>query len=43
MYGYLPTNKAFDYHCYEAYSGIFVRGTGDEVAQLLVDMLQQLR
>jgi len=41
--GYLPSNKAYDYNCYEAYNSNFARGTGDQVAELLVDMLNQLK
>ena len=38
---YLPTNLAFDYGCYESFTGNFVRGTGDDLAQNFVSMLEQ--
>ena len=38
-YGYLPTNEAYDYGCYESHTGDFARGTGDQLAQAYVDML----
>lgn len=39
---YLPTNKAYDYGCYESYTGKFARGTGDRVADTLISMLKEL-
>ena len=41
--GYLPTNKAFDYGCYESFTGRFARGTGDRVADTLVSMLKEMK
>ena len=41
-YGYIPTNKAYDYGCYESFTGDFARGTGDQLAQAYVDMLNEL-
>lgn len=40
---YLPTNKAYDYGCYESYTGKFARGTGDQVADTLVSMLKEMK
>ena len=41
-YGYIPTNKAYDYGCYESHTGDFARGTGDQLASKYVDMLSEL-
>lgn len=41
--GYIPTNLAYDYGCYESHTGWFVRGTGDTLAQTFVNMLEQLK
>ena len=41
-YGYMPTNKAYDYGCYESHSANYARGTGDQLAQAYVDMLREL-
>lgn len=41
--GYLPTVKAYDYGCYESYTGKFARGTGDQVADTLVSMLKEMK
>lgn len=41
-YGYIPTNLAYDYGCYESHTGNFARGTGDELAQTYVDMISEL-
>ena len=38
-YGYIPTNLAFDYVCYESTTGSFARGVGDEVAAKYVELL----
>ena len=42
-HGYLPSTLAYDYNSYEAYNGNFARGTGDEVAKLLVEMLKEMK
>lgn len=42
-HGYLPTTKAYDYNYYEAYSGNFARGTGDDLAKTFVEMLESLK
>ena len=41
--GYLPTNKAYDYGCYESYTGKFARGTGDRIADTLISMLKEMK
>ena len=41
--GYIPTNKAYDYGCYESHTGNYARGTGDQLAQAYVDMLLELK
>lgn len=41
--GYLPTNKAYDYGCYESFTGKFARGTGDQVADALISMLKEIK
>lgn len=41
-FGYIPTNLAYDYGCYESHTGDFARGTGDLLAQAYVDMLKEL-
>ena len=41
-YGYIPTNKAYDYGCYESHTGNFARGTGDQLAQAYANMLNEL-
>ena len=40
--GYIPTNKAYDYGCYESHTGNFARGTGDQLASKYVEMLTEL-
>ena len=40
--GYIPTNKAYDYGCYESHNGDFARGTGDKLAAKYVAMLNEL-
>ena len=39
-FGYIPTNLAFDYVCYESTTGSFARGVGDEVAAKYVELLE---
>ena len=41
-YGYMPTNKAYDYGCYESHSANYARGTGDLLANAFMDMLDEL-
>lgn len=40
--GYIPTNLAYDYGCYESHTGRFTRGTGDRLAETFVNMLKEL-
>lgn len=42
-FGYVASAGAFDYGCYEADIGIYQKGTGEEVASKLVDMLNGLK
>lgn len=37
--GYIPTNLAYDYVCYESTTGKFARGTGDILAEKYVELL----
>lgn len=37
---YIPTNKAYDYGCYESYVGYFQRGTGDQLVETFLAMLK---
>lgn len=39
-YGYIPTNLAYDYVCYESTTGRFARGTGDILAEKYVELLK---
>lgn len=39
---YIPTQKAYDYTCYESDITRFVPGTGEVLQQTLLEMLQQL-
>ena len=41
--GYIPTNKAFDYRCYESDTGKFARGTGDLLVEEFIKMLTELK
>ena len=41
-YGYMPTAKAYDYHCYEANTCRYERGVGDALAEEYMKLLQQL-
>lgn len=40
---YVASKEAFDYGCYEADIRRFTRGTAEEVAQILVDMVAELK
>lgn len=40
---YVPTEKAYDFKCYEACISYFVKGTGEIVAEKLVDMLDRIK
>ena len=39
--GYIPSNKAYDFGCYESHTGKFARGTGDQLAELFVSMITE--
>lgn len=41
--GYLPTDKAYDYHVYEGFVTKFVRGTAEDLADTFLSMLTQLQ
>jgi len=36
---YLPTEKAYDFGCYESHTGRFERGTAEDLAETFVEML----
>ncbi len=40
--GYLPTEEAWDYGCYEQYSSTYVRSTAENMAKTYIDMLEDL-
>ena len=40
--GYLPTEFAWDYGCYEQYSSNFVRGTAEQMETAFIQMLNDL-
>ena len=40
--GYIPSDAAFNYRCYEADTGFFARGTGELLADNYLEMLQQI-
>ena len=41
--GYIPTQQAHDYGCYESHTGRFVPGTGEELVQVLSESLTELK
>lgn len=41
--GYITTDMAYDYGCYESHSGRFVKGTGDKLAATFIDALKELK
>lgn len=41
-FAYISSEAGFDYNCYEANTGRFVRGTGEALAEEFVSMLNQL-
>ena len=41
--GYLPSQEAFEYRCYESCTTFFARGTGEAMAERLVEMLKSIR
>lgn len=38
-FGYIPTDLAFDYVCYESTTGSFARGVGNQVAEKYVELI----
>ena len=41
--GYIPSDLAYDYGCYESHTGRFARGTGNELAAAYLDALNELK
>ena len=41
--GYIPSDKAFNYRCYEADTGFFARGTAEKLAEKYVEMLKEIQ
>jgi len=41
--GYIPTEKAFNYRCYEADTGFYARGTAEKLAEKYVEMLKEIQ
>lgn len=42
-YGYLPTQDAFDYNCYEANTTPFAPGIGEKLSQTFVKLMQDMK
>lgn len=42
-YNYIPTREAYEYGCYESFTSIFAKGTGEDAAEKLVQMLNSLQ
>lgn len=42
-FNYIPAAAGFDYNCYEANTCRFIKGTGEELAELFVSMLADLK
>ena len=40
--GYLPTEAAYDYGCYESHTGNFAKGTAEDLVKTYVTMLEEL-
>ena len=40
---YIPTAEAYDYGCYESYVSYFAKGTGEQAADQLIEMLNSLK
>ena len=40
---YVPTKEAYEYGCYESYTSIFAKGTGENAAEKLTEMLEALK
>lgn len=41
--GYIPTQQAHEYGCYESHTGRFISGTGEELVKVLTESLSQLK
>ena len=41
-YGYIPTERAYEYGSYESHTGIFAKGTGEALAQEYVKLLNSI-
>ena len=41
--GYIPSDAAFNYRCYEADTGFFARGTAELLAEKYVEMLKEIQ
>ena len=41
--GYIPSNSAFEYRCYEADTGFYARGTAEKLADKYVEMLKEIQ
>ena len=41
--GYIPSDAAFNYRCYEADTGFFARGTAEKLAENYVKMLNEVK
>lgn len=41
--GYLPSDKGYEINCYEAYASNVTRGSGEQLADLFVNMLTELK
>ena len=41
--GYIPSNDAFNYRCYEADTGFFARGTAEMLADKYLEMLKEIQ
>ena len=42
-HSYVPTADAYAYGCYESYTSYFAAGTGEEMAQELVELLEKVK
>lgn len=42
-HNYIPTREAYEYGCYESFTSIFAKGTGEDAAEKLVQMLNSLQ
>ena len=42
-FSYIPSERAYDYQCYEAVTGYFARGTGEYLADQYIDMLHEIK